>query len=214
MKFQQALLLGTVVAAAEHQLTYKERLAQAQIDARNMLEIFMYDHGLDTMVNDGVEKTQKYAEEHHLKQKMACASDVSAASAKLSEYLMLVGEGTPMSVTAGVTGVGEVFYALPKDLYHCFSSKEKYEQFNGSWSTVLHKEEMQTFLQSQTAKYLPQDFDYNWKHHLSQKYVNGIEATAETISDNIHYVGKEAQAYWDVVKGAVYSKTPTQTEDL
>lgn len=104
------------MAAKYSDLSYSQRLAKAQEDARDMLEVFMFEHGFDKMLNEKAEIAQKYIEDNQLERKAACTMEVSVISGKLSEYFMLVGEATPMSVSAGVAGIGEVLYKLPTEL--------------------------------------------------------------------------------------------------
>ena len=204
--------LSVATAAADHQSTpdFQLKVQEAQEKARDMVEMFLYKHGAEQYLNEGAqyfnegaEKFQELDEKYQIQRRYACSQEVARTTEKLSEYIMLATYGSPLSFSAGLTGVGEVVYKLPRELYDCFTTKSEYEEADSEWSQYLHKEETAEYLQKELNETIPQGWDLNWKHHIPkgyEEYADGAEKVAHEIYQRVHFTDKEAQGYWDVLK--------------
>ena len=119
---------------------------------------------------------------------------------------MLTTYGGPMSISAGLTGAGEVLYKLPKELSDCFSSKADYDQADGQWSQYLHKEQISEYVKDKMNEVMPADLDTDWKHYIPsayQNYTTRAEKAMHAVYKSVHFSDQETQGYWDVLKESV-----------
>merc|ERR1712086_469737 len=98
----------TVYTKLEQAGTYaKEQYEDARDKAQDIVDNFLHEHGIDTFAEEEYSKAEKFSTDHKLRRKMACYGNMKSTTTKLSEYILLISTATPMSISAGIVGVGE-----------------------------------------------------------------------------------------------------------